>query len=288
MSLRRCAVLIAGATASGKSALAIEMARARNGVVINADALQVYRELCILTARPSPEEEASLPHRLYGYVAGTERFSVARWLADARDMLDEAWTSGRLPIIAGGTGLYFRFLEQGLAEVPPVPLELREAWLSFKGDLHAELARRDSASAARLHPNDRQRLIRALEVIDGTGRPLSAWQSQAKAKAPLAGIALERHFLDVPRAELQERAAARFDRMIELGALDEVRPLLGWDACLPLMKAIGVSELAAHLRGEMPLDKAVAAAKTATRQYIKRQLTWWRGQGGRHWRAPAE
>ena len=270
------ALLIAGPTASGKSALALRLAREGNGVIINADAIQVYAGLRILSARPSAVEERLAPHRLYGHVSGTQSYSVARWLADAACEISAAWEQGLLPIVTGGTGLYFRALEQGLAEVPAIPPDAREKWRAFTGDLHAELARRDPGT--RLEPGDRQRLIRALEVIEGTGRPLSHWQQQAQSAAVLSGVAVERHFIDVPRAELHARAEARFDQMLAAGALDEVRPLLGLDPSLPMMKAIGVPELTAHLRGGLTLDDAIAQAKTATRRYIKRQLTWWRGQ----------
>jgi tRNA dimethylallyltransferase len=272
------ALLIAGPTASGKSALALKLARERGGVIINADALQVYRDLRILSARPTPEEETGAPHRLYGHVSGSESYSTGRWLADVGPVLDEAWRGGFLPIVVGGTGLYFNALERGLAEVPSIPGEVRERWRDFAGDLYAELSGRDPEGALLLNPNDRQRLIRALEVIEGTGKSLRHWQQLAQGKAPLAGIAVERIFLDIPRTELHARAEARFDRMLANGALEEVRPLLGLDPMLPMMKAIGVPELAAHLRGEITLDEATTRAKAATRQYIKRQLTWWRGQ----------
>ncbi len=278
------ALLIAGPTASGKSALALAAARAKGGVIINADALQVYRQLRVLSARPGPEEEAQVPHRLYGHVSGVDSYSVGRWLADATRELQAAWAAGALPIVVGGTGLYFRALELGLAEIPPIPPEIRRHWREFAGDLHAELEARDAAGAAVLNPADRHRFIRALEVVEATGHPLRYWQQAAQAQAPLAGVAVERHLVTVPRDGLYARAEARFDAMIAEGALDEVRPLALLDPSLPMMKAIGVPELLAHLRGGISLDEAVSLAKTATRHYIKRQLTWWRGQG-RHWRA---
>jgi len=272
------ALLIAGPTASGKSALALKMARERSGIIINADALQVYRELRILSARPSPAEEAEAPHRLYGHVSGRDTYSVGRWLDDAMDALEAAWRGGLLPIVTGGTGLYFKALEQGLAEIPPIAPDVREKWRSFGGDLHGELTRRDPEAAGALQPNDRQRLIRALEVVEGTGKSLGHWHAAASQSAVLADAAIERVFIEVPRAELYARAEARFDRMLAAGAMDEVRALLDADPALPMMKAIGVRELSAHLRGKIGLDEAVTAAKTATRHYIKRQLTWWRGQ----------
>lgn len=275
----RPALLIAGPTASGKSALALKLARERDGVIINADALQVYRELRILSARPTDEELHEAPHRLYGHVSGLDSYSVAHWLADARREIEAAWTAGKLPIIVGGTGLYFMALERGLAEVPPISPDIREKWRSFEGDLHGELLRRDRAGAKALKPNDRQRLSRALEVIEGTGYPLSHWQAAAQAQAFLRDAAVERHLVDVPREELYNRAEHRFDQMMAAGALEEVRPLIKYGSVLPMMRAIGVPELTRHLRGEIPLQEAVVLAKTATRHYIKRQLTWWRGQG---------
>jgi tRNA dimethylallyltransferase len=277
------ALLIAGPTASGKSALALDLARRWNGVIINADALQVYRPLRILTARPLPEEEAAAPHRLYGHIGAATRYSVARWLDEVRAELHQAWEQGRYPIITGGTGLYFRALERGLAPIPDIPEEIRERWRSFAGDLHAELWRRDPAMAARLMPGDRQRLIRALEVVEATGRSLHAWQSQGKDESLLDGVAVERIYMEVPRDELYDRAELRFDQMLKAGALEEARALKDADPALPLMKALGLPELIAHVRGEITLEEAAARAKTATRNYIKRQLTWWRGQM-HHWR----
>lgn len=276
-------LLIAGPTASGKSALALRLARGRNGVIINADALQVYDALRILSARPATDEEALAPHRLYGHVPAREAHSVAAWLEDARREIGAAWEAGRLPVVTGGTGLYFRALERGLAPVPPIPADIRSAWREFEGDLHGELGRRDPAMAERLQPGDRQRLVRALEVIDATGRSLGDWQRQGEAEAPLAGAAVERIFLDPPRAELHARAAARFRAMVEQGALEEAEAVKDLDPALPVMKAIGLRELNAHLRGEISLADAIARAETATRRYIKRQLTWWRGQMA-HWR----
>ncbi|MDE2384797.1 MAG: tRNA (adenosine(37)-N6)-dimethylallyltransferase MiaA [Alphaproteobacteria bacterium] len=272
------AVLIAGPTASGKSALALRLAAAENGVIINADSMQVYAPLRVLTARPSVEEEARAPHRLYGHVAAGEAYSVARWQREAVAEITAALAAGCLPIVVGGTGLYFMALLKGLAEVPEIAPEVRKKWRGFEGDLHAELARKDAVSAARLHPADRQRLIRALEVVESTGTSLVEWQARASASAPLAGFAVTRHFITLPREQLYARADARFAAMLAQGALDEVRRLPPLEAAHPLMKAIGVPELAAHLRGEMTLQEATAAAQMATRNYIKRQLTWSRGQ----------
>jgi len=280
------ALLIAGPTASGKSALAIEVARERGGIVVNADALQVYRELRILSARPSPEEEASVPHKLYGHVSGFKSYSVAHWLDDVTKVLKAAWTERKLTIVTGGTGLYFKALEQGLAEIPPVDPAIRDKWRNFAGDLYRELLRLDPQAATSLKPNDRQRIVRALEVIESTGKPLAEWQADATRNAALADVTVERIFLNPPRDELYARAEARFDRMLATGATDEVRALSDADPALPMMKAIGIREFSAHLRGQISFDEAVTAAKTATRHYIKRQLTWWRGQM-QGWKEPA-
>ena len=280
----KSALLIAGPTASGKSALALRLARERGGVIINADALQVYRELRILSARPTDAELMQAPHSLYGHVSGLEPYSVAAWLADAGREITKAWAHGLLPIVTGGTGLYFTALEQGLAEVPVIAPEIREKWRGFAGDIHAELQRLDPVAASRLKANDRQRIGRALEVIEGTGKSLLHWQGQAQQQAFLSGVDVERLMVEVPREELYARADARFDQMIAAGALREVKPLTNLDSSLPMMRAIGMPELIRHLRGEIALEEAVTLAKIATRQFIKRQLTWGRGQA-RGWTA---
>jgi tRNA dimethylallyltransferase len=275
----RDVVLIAGPTASGKSALALAIARERGGLIVNADALQVYAELRILSARPSDEEMHEAPHSLYGHVSGHEAHSVAQWLREATGAIESAWEQGLVPIVVGGTGLYFKALEEGLADVPEIPLGIREKWRSFEGDIYNELALRDPRGAKRFNVNDRQRLVRALEVIEATGKPLQFWQEQAKANAFLREVKVQRHLTDVPRETLYTQAEARFDRMLREGVLDEVRRVRDFDSELPMMKAIGIPELSAHLRGELTLEAAITDAKTATRNYIKRQFTWWRGQG---------
>jgi tRNA dimethylallyltransferase len=281
-AFQKRALLIAGPTASGKSALALDLARARRGVIINADALQVYAPLRILSARPTPEEEALAPHRLYGHVAAEQPYSVAAWLSEARREMEEAWEQGLLPIVTGGTGLYFSALERGLAPVPGIPDEVRSRWRRFTGELHTELARRDPAMAARLPASDRQRVTRALEVVDATGRSLLDWQREGQEGAALEGVEVERIFMAVPRSDLHARAEQRFERMLAAGALEEARAMMHLDPSLPAMKAIGLPELIAHLKGELSLEEAVEKAKAATRQFIKRQHTWWRGQM-KHW-----
>jgi tRNA dimethylallyltransferase len=277
-SNRNVAVLIAGPTASGKSALALKMATERNGVIINADSMQVYRELRIVTARPSGDEEAMALHRLYGHVSGTQVYSTGQWMRDAKAEIELCWAEGLTPIIVGGTGLYFLALTEGIAEIPAIPPDIKAYWREAEGDLHARLLKRDAAMAARLQPADKQRILRALEVHDATGKSLLWWQEKGKTQGALGDAAVERTFVEVPREELYARAERRFDLMLEQGALEEVRALPVMDPKKPIMKAIGVPELMAHLAGVMTLDQAREKAKTATRQYIKRQLTWWRGQ----------
>jgi tRNA dimethylallyltransferase len=240
--------------------------------------MQVYQELRLLSARPTVEEEGQAPHRMYGHVLGQEDYSVGRWLADAKLEIEACWAIGRVPVIVGGTGLYFLALQGGLADVPAIPAEVREKWRGFKGDLHTKLQLLDPLAAAKLNPADKQRIIRALEVVDATGKTLADWQAQSRAAGFLSQINVERFFVNVPREDLYARAERRFDVMMEHGALDEVAALPDLEAAQPIMKAIGVPELQDHLRGLTTREEAVALAKTATRQYIKRQLTWWRGQ----------
>ena len=278
LTIKKSVLLIAGPTASGKSALAIAQAQARGGVIINADSMQVYKELRIITARPSIEEESLVPHRLFGHISGADDFSTAVWLAQAENEIKSCWDNGQLPIICGGTGLYFTALEQGLAKLPAIDPAIREKWRNFEGDLHAELEMRHAQSAARLNAADRQRLTRSLEVFESTGKPLIEWQKQAQNESILQGANIERVFMNVPREELYARAEARFDQMLEQGAVAEIRSLPEIDPAQPLMKAIGVPELLAHLKGEITLDEARIKTKTATRNYIKRQMTWFRGQ----------
>ncbi|MEX0841349.1 MAG: tRNA (adenosine(37)-N6)-dimethylallyltransferase MiaA [Xanthobacteraceae bacterium] len=278
------AILIAGPTASGKSALALALAEKTGGVVVNADSMQVYRDLRIITARPTPEEEARVPHRLYGHVDAAENYSVGRWCVDAQAALAEAKPAGRLPVLVGGTGLYFKALVQGLAAVPPVPPEIRAAVrgrLKMEGvaSLHAELQRRDPATAQRLMPGDRARITRALEVILATGRSLSDWHREGMSPSIDAARAVK-IFLAVDRAELHRRIDARFDAMLAAGALDEVRRLAArkLDPALPAMKAHGVPWLVRHLRGEIGLEEAAEGGKRDTRRYTRRQATWFRNQ----------
>ncbi len=272
------ALLIAGPTASGKSAIAAELAARVNGVIINADALQVYRELRILSARPSAEEEVRLPHKLFGHVEASERYSVGRWLEDVEPVLAEVWAAGRCPVVVGGTGLYFKALEEGLAPVPDVPGEVRARVAAWYADEGVDgLRRRLPANAgAEL---DQHRLIRAVEVREATGRSLEDWQKERTVPL-LGGAQVARAFLMPDRPAAYARCEARFDEMLAAGAVQEVQALLelGLDPDLPAMKAIGVAELSRHLAGELTLDDASVLAKTQTRRYVKRQMTWFRSQ----------
>jgi tRNA dimethylallyltransferase len=278
------AVLIAGPTASGKSALALDVAEQLGGIVINADAMQVYRDLRILTARPNAVEEARVPHRLFGHVDAAEAYSVGRWLRDVAPALEEAVCRGALPIVVGGTGLYLKALTGGLAAVPPIPPPTRAALRARlahygTGALHAELTQRDPMAAAKLPPGDGVRIVRALEVIEATGRPLSDWHRAGMPALVDAQKALK-VVLSLERGKLHERIDVRFDAMMANGALEEVQALSarGLDPLLPAMKAHGVPRLIAALNGEIPLPEAVDAAKRDTRRYTKRQLTWFRNQ----------
>lgn len=275
--------LIAGPTASGKSALALALAEREDGEVVNADSMQLYRDLAVLTARPSAEDEARAPHHLYGIADAADGWSVGRWLAAATTVLDGVAARGRAAIVVGGTGLYFRALTKGLAEIPAIPAHVRaaaEALFDGAGEAaaRARLAALDPAAQARISSGDRQRLVRALEVAMATGRPLTEWQAATRPTLPpgsYRALALE-----PPRAALYARCDARLAAMAATGALDEVRTLMtrGLDPNLPAMKATGLRELARHLAGELTLDQAIAAGAQATRRYAKRQLTWLRNQ----------
>jgi tRNA dimethylallyltransferase len=277
-------ILIAGPTASGKSALALELAERYGGVVINADSMQVYRDLRIITARPSVEDEARVPHRLYGHVDAAENYSTGRWCVDAAAALAAARRERRMAVLVGGTGLYFKALTQGLAAVPPIPADIRDSVrkrLAEEGVamLHAELSKHDPAAAARLMPNDRARVTRALEVVLATGRSLLAWHEQG-LPANLDPAHAASIFLNVGRDELARRISDRFDAMMAAGALEEVRTLAArrLGPSLPAMKAHGVPWLIRYLNGEVILADAVEHAKLETRQYTKRQGTWFRNQ----------
>ena len=274
------AILIAGPTASGKSAAALALAEKFCGVIVNADSMQVYSDLRILSARPSLEDEARAPHALYGFVSAAEAYSAGRWLEDMKAALARTQRDGRIPIITGGTGLYFKALLEGLSPVPEIPGDIRARWReqaqnSSARDLHELLCERDPRMAARLMPSDPQRLVRALEVIDATGRSLAQWHDEP-GQPLLREEDVARLFITQPREMLYARIDARFDEMIGNGALDEVRALAEQklECGLPAMRALGVRPLMQFLRGKMTQDEAIMRAKTETRRYAKRQLTW--------------
>jgi tRNA dimethylallyltransferase len=277
-------VLIAGPTASGKSALALELAQELGGAIINADSMQVYRDLAILTARPSADDEARAPHRLYGYVDAGVNFSAGAWLVDAEKALEKSRAERRQPIFVGGSGLYFTALTRGLSAVPPIPSDVREsvrARLERSGPelLHAELVRSDPVAAKRLNLRDRSRIARALEVFEATGRTLSDWHREGMPPLLPSG---EFHalFLAPERDALYARIDARFDAMLAAGVLDEVASLAArrLDRLLPVMRAHGVQPFLRHLSGEISLQEAAAIGRADTRHYAKRQFTWFRNQ----------
>jgi tRNA dimethylallyltransferase len=290
---RSHAVLIAGPTASGKSALALALAQKLGSVVVNADSMQVYRDLRVITARPTPAQEALVPHVLYGHVDAGERYSVGAWCVDAGAVLAAAARDARPAIVVGGTGLYFEALTKGLAAVPPISEDIRaavRARLKAEGTvpLHAELARADPVMARRLEPGDRSRIVRALEVVLATGRSLSDWHRDGMPPAVDASHAIK-VFLNPERGELQRRIESRFAAMLAAGALDEVRCLAarGLDPALPAMKAHGVPWLIRHLEGEITLADAALGAVRDTWRYTKRQATWFRNRmPGWSWSEP--
>jgi tRNA dimethylallyltransferase len=277
-------LIVAGPTASGKSGLALALAREFNGAVINSDSMQLYRGLEVLTAQPDAAARSSAPHLLYGVLDIAEPASAGKWRALAQEAIAQSRAAGRLPILVGGTGLYIRALLQGIAPIPPVPAAIRDAARVLHTALggpafRARLAERDPEGAARLNPGDTQRLIRAYEVVEATGRPLAHWQAQQAE----GGDSLSRPFVLTvmpPRPDLHKSINERFLRMIDQGALDEVRAVLArnLDPMLPGMKALGVAELRQHLGGAISLAQAVELAKASTRQYAKRQATWFRHQ----------
>ncbi|RFC68186.1 tRNA (adenosine(37)-N6)-dimethylallyltransferase MiaA [Mesorhizobium denitrificans] len=283
--LLKNAILIAGPTASGKSALALRFAHERDGVIINADSMQVYDGLRLLTARPDDVDLNAADHRLYGHGPPEHAYSTAEWLRDVEGVV----LKGRAPIFVGGTGLYFTSLTEGLSSMPAIPSEIRAHWrgraqAEGAASLHAVLSERDPETAARLRNTDGQRIVRALEVLEASERSILHWQQQRET--PLVDLASARAIVIEPeRQALAERIARRFDLMMEQGALAEAESLLSrkLDPLLPIMKAIGLRELGAYLDGEFSIDEAISRAKTATRQYAKRQMTWFRNQFGPEW-----
>lgn len=274
---RPFAMLIAGPTASGKSALAVSRAENARGIVVNADSMQVYADLRVLSARPTPEEEARVPHRLYGFVPTGEEFSVGGWLRAVAPLIDTARAGGPPLVITGGTGLYLRALTEGLVETPPVPAGIRDEWRARAAageELHAELARRDPQRAASLSPTDQPRILRAIELHAATGRRYSDWLAAAPGRPLLAAGEWTGLFLDPPRAELHAAIDRRFLAMMEAGALDEVRALArkGLRRNLGVMKAHGVPHLLDHLAGSLSREEAITRGQADTRAYARRQV----------------
>lgn len=283
------AVLIAGPTASGKSALALRVAGKLNGEIVNADSLQVYRDLAILSARPADKDMEGIPHHLFGHVDGAAEYSVGHWLRDAGECIDAVRRRGRVPVITGGTGLYFSALTDGLSDMPVVEPAIRSGWrarLAAEGApaLHWHLQKVDPAAAANLLPSDGQRVVRALEILQQTGRSITEWQGAGQA-GPIANLDSAKIVLTCARERLRERIGARFDAMMAAGALGEVERLAArnLDPARPVMKAIGVPQLLAVLNGNMSLDAAVERAKILSGQYAKRQDTWFRNQMDDSW-----
>jgi tRNA dimethylallyltransferase len=273
-------ILIAGPTASGKSALALALAERFNGVIINADSMQVYRELRVLTARPTDQDLARVPHNLYGFVPASDAYSTGRYMKDVSGALQVARECGQRPIMVGGTGLYFKALLEGLSPIPEIPGDVRQHWRDMEARegayaLWTVVMHDDPEMALRLEPNDGQRIVRALEVFHATGKSLAEWQRTPGSPIIDATEAIKLVMLP-PREELRARADARFDAMLVNGALAEATALSAQnlDASLPAMRAIGVAPLIAAVRGEMALAEATERAKAETRQYVKRQSTW--------------
>ncbi|MFN7010123.1 MAG: tRNA (adenosine(37)-N6)-dimethylallyltransferase MiaA [Allorhizobium sp.] len=283
------AILITGPTASGKSALALELAKRHGGEVINADSMQVYDTLRVLTARPSDDEMEGVPHHLYGHVPAGAAYSTGDWLREAAGVVADLRARGVLPVFVGGTGLYFKALTGGLDDMPVIPDEIRarlRARLLAEGPegLHAELQRLDPATAERLGRQDGQRIVRALEVFCATGR--SIVEFQGRGGPMVIDPHRARKIVKLPeRSLLHQRINRRFETMFDEGAVAEVEALLklGLSPAMPAMKAIGVSQIAAMLRGEMTPDQVIEAASAATRQYAKRQMTWFRNQMDESW-----
>jgi len=280
-------VLIAGPTGSGKSAIALELAERLGGTIINADSMQVYTELRILTARPSVEDEARVPHRLYGHVSVCERYSAGRYQQEASSVLSEARGQKRPAIFVGGTGFYFSALTKGLSPIPAIPGEVRAAVRGrFEANgrerFFAELSARDPETAAKLRLSDTQRILRAADVLEATGTPLSDWQ-RVSGTPVLAGLEYRSYVIAPPREVLNARLEHRFRAMIAAGALEEVRALAGLEESLPAARALGVPQLLRHLDGELSLEAAIAAAHIETRQYAKRQETWFRNRTDWKW-----
>ncbi len=284
------AILIAGPTASGKSSYALEMAQQWGGEIINTDSMQIYQILNILTARPEKTDLQQIPHHLYGYVDVQRAYSVSRWLKDAGKKAEELWAKGVVPIFVGGTGLYFQALENGLADTPEIPFEvrneIRNALLEHGSEkLHGRLKKLDPKGAAILRPTDGQRIARALEVVSVSGKPLAYFQALPVGAPLLRDKNCFRHVLMPERSDLHQRINARTEQMLEVGAVEEVRELLSLnlDPGATVMRAIGVKQISDYIQGKQSLKECTEKIKAATRQYSKRQSTWFRGQFSDDW-----
>ena len=279
---KRNIILIAGATASGKSSIAISLANQFDGVILNADSMQVYQQLHVISARPSAEEEAAAEHRMFGHMSAADPYSVGHWLDQVTVEIVDILKSGRTPIIVGGTGLYFTSLVDGISPIPDIDADIRRHWRGQEADLHEALTKIDAPLADRLAPNDRQRIIRGLEVYHSTGRALSDWQANEPLKQFLPtidGLQLHKFTLQPERQYLYDRINQRFDMMVELGGIDEVKALMsmGLPADMTALKAIGVRQINQALIGNVSMDEAIEKSKTESRRYAKRQMTWQKG-----------
>ncbi|MBL1420217.1 MAG: tRNA (adenosine(37)-N6)-dimethylallyltransferase MiaA [Alphaproteobacteria bacterium] len=279
---KRNVILIAGATASGKSSIAISLAKEFDGVILNADSMQVYRELRVISARPSAEEVSAAEHRLFGHMSAAEPYSVGHWLDQVSVEIVDVLKSGRTPIIVGGTGLYFTSLVDGISPIPEIAPDIRSHWRGQQDGLHEALVKIDPTLAERLEPNDRQRITRGLEVYHSTGRTLSDWQANEPLKQFLPaidGLHLHKFTLQPERQYLYDRINQRFDMMVDLGGIEEVKSLMamGLPADMTALKAIGVRQINEALIGNVSTDEAIEKAKTESRRYAKRQMTWQKG-----------
>ncbi|UVC06717.1 tRNA (adenosine(37)-N6)-dimethylallyltransferase MiaA [Rhizobium sp. TH2] len=288
-STRMDAILITGPTASGKSALAAELAREHGGEVINADSMQVYDTLHVLTARPDIDDMGGVPHHLYGVVPAATAYSTGEWMRAVTPLIEDLRARGKLPVFVGGTGLYFKALTGGLSDMPEIPAPIRAKWRARLAEdgpwaLHAELGARDPEMADQLNPSDGQRILRALEVKEATGRSISVFQEKPGAAIIDPGRAMK-IIVEPERSVLHDRINRRFETMLDRGAIEEVRALVALDLpkALPVMKAIGVPQISAMLRGEMTCVEVISQASAATRQYAKRQMTWFRNQMDESW-----
>jgi len=283
-------ILIAGPTASGKTAKAIELATVSGAQIVNTDSMQVYGNLSVLTARPSPDELGRAEHVLFGHVDGEQIYSVAHWLDDVAMLVNRARREKRPLVFAGGTGLYFNGLLQGLSPIPEIDPEVRNKWRNSSSHMDSEsmhnlLKEKDELAAKSIIPMDSQRIVRALEVVESTGRSIVSWREEQGAPLLNERDVKERHILEPTRESLHTRINARVLQMVERGAIEEVQCLLArkFDDTLPIMKAIGVPQLMAYLAGQSTLDDAIAKIQAATRQYAKRQSTWFRNSFGSNW-----